>query len=173
MNIIPKSVNGRVNALEPELDTKALFTLYDKIPVNIPSTFRDATKGEWCETNLSRAFFSRENVRILQNGIKAGVYKISNKQYIISDQNVDTLHIIMRSVFMQNAINQEHNITGQISELNKIVIDFSVPRVYSSLLSHNKYIRDISTLAEPLAPPKLMRNSKQLPKLNYGFDKEH
>lgn len=172
MSTTSNIVNGRVNAFEPELDTKALFTLYDKMPVNVPSTFRDATKGEWCETNLSRAFFSRENVQILQNGIKAGVYKMSNKQYVIADQNVDTIHIIMRSVFMQNALNQEHNITEQIIKLNNIVIDFSVPRVYSSLISHNKYIRDVSTLPEPLAPPKIMYNSKQLPKINYGFDKE-
>lgn len=173
MSIIPKTINGRVNAFEPELDTKALFTLYDKMPVNVPSTFRDATKGEWCETNLSRAFFSRENVQILQNAIKAGVYKMSNKQYVIADQNVDTLHIIMRSVFMQNAINQEHNIKEQINQLNNIIVEYSVPRVYSSLVSHNKYIRDASTLPEPLAPPKLMRDSKQLPRLNYGFDKEN
>ena len=72
--------NGRVNVLEPELDTKALFTLYDKMPVNIPTTFRDATKGEWNESNLSRAFFSAENVKIIQNGIKAGVFLCKTRQ---------------------------------------------------------------------------------------------
>jgi len=167
-----KTANGRVNILEPELDTLALFTLYDRIPVNIPTTFRDATKGEWNETNLSRAFFSGENVQILQNGIKSGVYKLSNRQYVIANQNVDTIHIIMRSIFMQSAIHQESNITQQIVQLNQLVIDYAVPQVYSSLISHNKYLRDASTLPEPLAPPKLMRESKQLPKLNYGFSKE-
>lgn len=164
--------NGRVNIIEPELDTHALFTLYDRIPVNVPTTFRDATKGDWNETNLSRAFFSRENVQILQNGIKAGVYKLSNRQYVIASQNVDTIHIIMRSIFMQSAIHLETNITKQITQLNQLVIDYAVPQVYSSLISHNKYIRDASTLPEPIAPPKLMRQSKQLPKLNYGFSKE-
>lgn len=164
--------NGRVNVLEPELDTKALFTLYDKMPVNIPITFRDATKGEWNESNLSRAFFSAENVKIIQNGIKAGVYNKSNRQYVIADQNVDTIHIIMRSIFMQNATNMETNIKQQISQLNQLVIDFSVPRVYSTLISHNKYLRDASTMPEPLAAPKLMREAKQLPILNYGFSKE-
>ena len=66
-NTIQQPANGRVDILEPELDTKALFTLYDKMPVNIPTSFRDATKGEWNESNLSRAFFSRENVQIIQN----------------------------------------------------------------------------------------------------------
>ena len=169
---IPETANGRVNILEPELDTKALFTLYDKMPVNIPSSFRDATKGEWNETNLSRAFFSRENVQIIQNGIKAGVYQKSNRQYVIADQNVDTLHIIMRSIFMQNSINTESNIPQQISQLNQLVIDFSVPRIYSTLISHNKYIRDASMMPEPMSHPKLMKESKQLPKLNYGFSKE-
>ena len=164
--------NGRVNVLEPELDTKALFTLYDKMPVNVPTTFRDATKGEWNETNLSRAYFSKENVTIIQNAIKAGVYRKSNKQYVIADQNVDTLHIIMRSIFMQNAINVETNIKQQISQLNQLVVDFSVPRVYSTLISHNKYLRDASMMPEPLSHPKLMKETRQLPKLNYGFSKE-
>lgn len=169
---ISQTANGRVNVLEPELDTKALFTLYDKMPVNVPTTFRDATKGEWNETNLSRAYFSKENVRIIQNAIKAGVYHKSNKQYVIADQNVDTLHIIMRSIFMQNSINVETNIKQQISQLNQLVVDFSVPRVYSSLISHNKYLRDASMMPEPLSHPKLMKETRQLPKLNYGFSKE-
>ena len=171
-NTIPQTANGRVNILEPELDTKALFTLYDKMPVNIPTSFRDATKGEWNETNLSRAFFSRENVQIIQNGIKAGVYYKSNRQYVIADQNVDIHHIIMRSIFMQNSINVETNIPQQISQLNNLVTEFSVPRIYSTLISHNKYIRDASMMPEPLSHPKMMKSSKQLPKLNYGFSKE-
>ena len=171
-NTIQQPANGRVDILEPELDTKALFTLYDKMPVNIPTSFRDATKGEWNESNLSRAFFSRENVQIIQNGIKAGVYHKSNKQYVIADQSVDTIHIIMRSIFMQNSINMETNIPQQISQLNQLVIDFSVPRVYSTLISHNKYLRDASMMPEPLSHPKLMKETRQLPKLNYGFSKE-
>ncbi len=171
-NPIPQTANGRVNILEPELDTKALFTLYDKMPVNIPISFRDATKGEWNDTNLSRSFFSRENVQIIQNGIKSGVYHKSNRQYVIADQNVDTIHIIMRSIFMQNSINNETNIPQQISQLNQLVLDFAVPRTYSTLISHNKYIRDASMMPEPMSHPKLMKQSKQLPKLNYGFSKE-
>jgi hypothetical protein len=164
--------NGRVNVLEPEMNTSQLFKMYDKMPVNIPATFRDATKGVWSENNLSKAFFSKENVRIIQNGIKAGVYNKTNKQFIIADQNTDTVHIIMRSIFMQHAVNSPDNIPEQISQINNLVIEYAVPQIHSSLISHNKYLRDVNTLPEPMEMPKLAYESKQLPRLNYGFSKE-
>ena len=92
--------NGRVNVLEPEMDTDALFKMYDKMPVNVPATFRDATKGVWCENNLSKAFFSKENMQIIQNGIKAGVYRKSNEQLsLLSKHRYITL---LCSIFLQH-----------------------------------------------------------------------
>ena len=85
------ATNGRVNAKYPK--TSDLFQMYDKIPVNQCSTFRDPTEGLWDNTDLSKTFFSAENMGIIQNGIRAGVYKKSNGQYIISDQDGDTLKI--------------------------------------------------------------------------------
>jgi hypothetical protein len=164
--------NGRVSVLEPEMDTDVLFKMYDKMPVNVPATFRDATKGVWCENNLSKAFFSKENMQIIQNGIKAGVYRKSNEQFVISNQNTDTLHIIMRSIFLQHATNTTSNITDQIRQLNTLVVEDAVPRIYSSLIAHNKYLRDVNTLPQPLDHPTLPYESKQLPRLNYGFSKE-
>ena len=69
--------NGRVDIKSP--NTSSLFEMYDKIPANQCATFRNATEGLWDETILSNAFFSQENIKILQNGIRAGVYKRSNE----------------------------------------------------------------------------------------------
>jgi hypothetical protein len=93
--------NGRVDIKSP--NTSTLFEMYDKIPANQCATFRNATEGLWDETYLSQAFFSQENIKILQNGIRAGVYKKSNGQYLIGPQDCDSLKIIMRSVFLQHA----------------------------------------------------------------------
>ena len=117
-------------------------------------------------------FEDEENMQIIQNGIKAGVYRKSNEQFIIANQNTDTLHIIMRSIFLQHATNISINITDQIRQLNTLVIEDAVPRVYSSLIAHNKYLRDVNTLPQPLDLPTLPYESKQLPRLNYGFSKE-
>ena len=111
--------NGRVNIKSP--NTSALFQMYDKIPANQCVTYRNATEGLWDATPLSQAFFSQQNIQIIQNGIRAGVYQRSNGQYVIGPQDCDSLKIIMRSVYLQHAANQPNNISQQIAELNNIV----------------------------------------------------
>jgi hypothetical protein len=143
--------NGRVNIKSP--NTSALFKMYDKIPANQCLTYRNATEGLWDETSLSNAFFSQQNIQIIQNGIRAGVYKRSNGQYTIGQQDCDSLKIIMRSVFLQNSTNQPNNITQQIAELNKIVLNYCIQQVYSEAQGYMKYIDDASTLVVPIAHP--------------------
>lgn len=151
------SLNGRVDIKSP--NTSKLFKMYDRIPINQCSTFRNPTEGLWDETILSKAFFSNENIQILQNGIRAGIYKKSNGQYIIGPQDCDSLKIIMRSVYLQHAANQEKNIVGQIKQLNKIVLDYCIQQVYSEAQGYIKYINDVSTLAVPIAHPVMANNN--------------
>ena len=150
-----KSSNGRVDIINrtqgPELSK--LFAMYDKIPANQCATFREPTLGQWDETPLSKAYFSKQNIQIIQNGIRSGVYHKSNKQYTVAPQDCDSLKVIMRSVFLQHAANQPHNISGQIEELNKIVLDYCIFHVYSEAQSYIKYLRDVSTLAVPMSNP--------------------
>ena len=61
-----KANNGRVDIKTP--NTSSLFELYDKIPANQCATFRNPTEGLWDDTALSIAFFSKQNIQILQNG---------------------------------------------------------------------------------------------------------
>ena len=123
-----KVSNGRVDIFTPK--TKDLFQMYDKIPVNQCVTLRNPTEGLWDNTILSDTFFSKENIQIIQNGIRAEVYKKSNGKYVIGNQECETLKIIMRSIFLQYSANQPDNIKGQVEQLNKMVLDYCVPQVY-------------------------------------------
>jgi hypothetical protein len=143
--------NGRIDIKTP--NTSALFEMYDKIPANQCTTFRNATEGLWSENNLSRAFFSQQNIQIIQNGIRSGVYKRSNGQYLIGPQDCDSLKIIMRSIYLQHAANQFNNISQQIFELNNMVLEYCVQQVYSEAQGYMKYINDVSTLVVPIAHP--------------------
>ena len=115
------STNGRVDIMSP--NTNLLFSMSDRMSINQGSDFRDAMTGNWYDTSLSTAFFSAQNIKIIQNGIRAGVYQKSNQQYIIDNQNEDELKIIMRSIFLQNSKNLATNIPQQIATLNQIVFD--------------------------------------------------
>ena len=148
-----KTSNGRVDIIHKQPDLCNLFALYDKIPANQCSTFREPTLGLWNETQLSAAFFSNKNIQIIQNGIRAGVFTRSNGQYTVGEQDCDSLKIIMRSIFLQNAANQDRDIPGQIQELNKMVLDYCIYQVYGEAQGYMKYLRDVSTLAVPLASP--------------------
>jgi hypothetical protein len=149
--------NGRVDIKTP--NTSNLFQMYDKIPANQCTTYRDATEGIWIETQLSKVFFSKENIQILQNGIRAGVYKRSNGQYIIGQQDCDALKIIMRSVYLQHSSNQTSNISQQVNQLNKMVLDYCIQQVYGEAQGYLKYIDDASTLVVPLAHPVMTSNN--------------
>ena len=150
-----KTSNGRVDIIKKTQspDISNLFAMYDKIPANQCTTFREPTLGQWDETPLSKAYFSEQNIKIIQNGIRAGVYQKSNQQYVVAPQDCDALKIIMRSVFLQHAANQPDNIAGQIQQLNQIVLDYCIFHVYSEAQSYMKYLHDVSTLAVPLSTP--------------------
>jgi len=153
--------NGRVDIKTPS--TSTLFQMYDKIPANQCVTFRNPTEGLWTSNSLSDAFFSQQNIQIIQNGIRAGIYHKSNGQYVIAPQDCDSLKIVMRSVFLQHSANQVNNITQQIEELNKIVLDYCIQQVYSEAQGYMKYIDDVSTLVVPIAHPVMAsQNDRQL-----------
>lgn len=151
------TLNGRVDIKSQ--NTTKLFQMYDKIPAHQCTTFRNPTEWLWDETTLSRVYFSYENIQLLQNGIRAGVYKKSKGQYTIGPQDCDSLKIIMRSIYLQHASNLPNNVKAQVTELNKMVLNFCIQQVYSEAQSYMKYISDVSTLAVPIAHPVMPDNS--------------
>ena len=158
--------NGRVNILEEQ--SQDVFSLYDKIPIDQKITsYNDAMTGNFENSNLSRAFFSAKNIIIIQNALMAGVYKASNGRFNIGYQNEDTLKIIMRSMFLQHSANLSTNITEQIVELNKLVVDYCVPKLCSEASAYIKYKNDVSTLAVPLNRPISTYNNNVLELKNF------
>ena len=143
--------NGRVDIKTG--NTSDLFNMYDKIPAHQCSTYRNPLEGQWDNNELSTTYFSKENIEILQNGIRAGVYNQSNGQYVIGPQDCDSLKIIMRSIYLQHAANLPNNISAQISSLNQMVLNYCVQQVYSEAKGYMKYISDASTMYTPMAPP--------------------
>jgi hypothetical protein len=145
--------NGRLNLLNNS--GTALF-LQDKIKVDDKtnySNYTDCLKYTLENTRLSDAFFSNENRTIIQNAIKAEIYKLSNNTYIIDRQDPDQLFIIMKGIYLQNTNNLDTNIKEQIMSLNSLVISYAVPRIYTELLTYVKYKVDASTLVVPLDNP--------------------
>ena len=155
--------NGRINIAEPQ-DPTAKFRMHEKIAIkNKSSNYFDALTGNLEWNVLAQVFFSAENMQIIQNGIRAGVYKMSDEKINVPPQNVDTLKIIMRSIYLQHAEHSPTNIKNQVQQLNDIVLDYAIPSVYNEAIGYMKYTQDQSTLAVPMDRPfNIDRQFKQL-----------
>tara|TARA_X000000368_G_scaffold392737_1_gene357765 strand:+ start:2167 stop:2787 length:621 start_codon:yes stop_codon:yes gene_type:complete len=142
--------NGRINLLD---NVNIKFSLQDKIQVTDNSCdYREALNGGWEKNLLSDVFFCKENINIIQNGIRGSIY--DNTEKVIGLQPIDQIKIIMRSIYLQNAKNIADDISYQVGELNKQVIRECVCKIMTELNSYLKYKRDISNMAVPIDRPR-------------------
>ena len=160
--------NGRIDIMD--VNKRNQFDLFDKIHVDDKSSFRDAMVGNWTDSLLSKAFFSAENIQIIQNGLRAGVYDKTNQRHIIGKQNVDTIKIVMRSIFLQHSANMPTQITEQIQALNNLTLDYLIPNACGELEGYLNYKRDVSNLATPIdLPIKASTDNQKTLELNRWF----
>jgi hypothetical protein len=155
--------NGRINftaSVSAGGSLSTNFTGFDYEKKAEPEFVDDMTRGNWEQNSLSTAFFSGRNIDIIQNAIRSDVYKRSgDKQWVIDPQSVDELKIIMRAQYLTYGKNLEQNIPAQVAELNKLVIDWIVPRVMSEVQHHFFYLKDVATLPVPISHPVLMSSA--------------
>lgn len=147
--------NGRVHLLD-DSDPNLRFQMAEKIAIKNKATkYRDALSGLQEESILANLYFSEENIQIIQNGLRAGVYEMSKSKIVVPPQNVDNLKIIMRSIYLQYAKHSTtENVTKQIEKLNDYVLDYSIKSVYNESQGYLNYMRDQSTLVMPMERPK-------------------
>ena len=159
--------NGRIDIEGPNINVR--FGMMDKIPVNDCSSFRDALTGNWNDSPMSIAFFSGKNIQIIQNAIRAGVYNKSNGAFVISPQDCDVIKTIMRSMYLQHAVNLNCNYREQIEALNKLVVDYSVDQIYGEIDGYLKYKRDASNMYTIMPYPTLATTEAKTLELKKWF----
>lgn len=144
--------NGRVDILGDNVMDR--FQLYDKIPVaGGDNYYKTAMTGNWSNNLLSSTFFSKENMQIVQNGIRAGVHNKSNGRFLIGEQDEDTLKMIMRSIYLQNAKNLPNQIKEQVNALNNMVLDYAIPQVMGEAIGYVKFKNDSSMMYNVMDRP--------------------
>jgi hypothetical protein len=125
-----------------------------------PNFVDDMLRGNQNPTQLSLSFFTPSNVRTIQAAIRREVYvRSGSKKYAIDDQDVDEIKLIMRGIYYQYAKNNLFDIQGQIEELNKIIVEWAVPRILSEIDQYQYYLKDISHLPIPMQQPQSMSSA--------------
>jgi len=140
--------NGRMHNITKSITDEVINQ--ETIIIDTQST--DAVKGILEENNLTRLFFSPQNIEAIQNSIRYYVYKLSDGQ-IISNQSPDELFIVMRSILLQfgNFVNSD--VVNEIKRLNQKVINTCSEKVSSQLEQYEFYIDDLQKLPTPLENP--------------------
>lgn len=94
-------------------------------------------------------FFGNTNVVRLHAELTKRVKEQTG--YTIDRQSDETLSIIMRYIFDENAQYQPNDVPGQVAALNELVLATIVPMAITRIKMHLAYLKDITTLPEPLA----------------------
>jgi len=145
------NANGRVDIMGPNVSTK--FSMMDKIPLTTKTDYTNVLTGTFERTRLSDAYFSQDNIQIIQNALRKGVYDKSNQKILIDQQPQDQIVTVMRSIFYQHSKNLDYNIPQQIQELNNYVINFCINTVFNEAVAYLKYKEDSSKMHIPMTAP--------------------
>lgn len=97
---------------------------------------------------LMEAFFSRRNVDVLQNRLRATIQKQTG--YSIARQSDTELEVVMRRAYEEHASNTLDGVEAEVQRLNDIVLRSAVPVVASGVAAYLAYLRDASRIPEPL-----------------------
>lgn len=131
------------------------------------SNTRFLFKNLYGETLLTAMFFSEKNINNVQNLIKQLTWV--ETKYVISNQSVTELLVIMRSIFLEYSSHppllndgmskqdRERVLTmykDEVHRLNQIVLNYVVPKVVSQLQQYINYLEDASSQPYYMDLPK-------------------
>lgn len=154
--VFPQFQNGRViNVSEKPVEW---YQLFDNNEPN-KDFANQALYGIQNSSPLSCAFFSKENVQLVNDMLRYNVYLKSNKKYIIGPQSAIDLEIVLRSVLLQHGRYLPYNIKEQVKELNSIAINYMTPQVLSEIEQYYGYLYQTETLPVPIELPKDMSST--------------
>lgn len=121
-----------------------------------PSTYhKEILKASVERSPLSDAFFSDANINYLKKTICKEIERHSKGKYVLTpeSQNTEPLVTVMMTMFFDHGLFQPTNISGQVNDLNKKVIDDFLPRTMDHIKHHLAFIRDHSRPYMPMARP--------------------
>lgn len=129
---------------------------------------RQATQGFFEKNEITKIFFSDENMKRIQKKIKEEVYKRTQGQYILDeDQNESDLMIVMRALYLDKCKNLEEQPIRQVKLLNQQTVDYIIPDMITNIKQYFGYVKDINKPLTPMMRPMNVNNAgrKLLPSI--------
>jgi len=111
-------------------------------------------QGTYTPTPLGELFFSYKNIKRIQDAIKREILIKSNGKYrLVTDQDESDLLVVMRAVYITDAINSPYKIVHQVKELNRCVLRRIIDEMISNIKQNEEYLKVIDKPIEPIPLP--------------------
>jgi len=123
--------------------------------------------SECAQGELEETFFSKNNISNINKQLIYTVWVKTDGMYKISEQSNESLIIVMRYVFIEYARHLPYDITGQIKELNNIVVGEVAQNVITNATQRVGYLKEIQNPKGLVPLPRnTSNNSKDLPSIS-------
>lgn len=115
---------------------------------------RQATQGLFEKNDITKIFFSDENIKRIQRKIKEEIYIRTKGQYKLEeDQDEADLTIAMRAIYLDKAKNLLDQPVRQVKILNQQTVNYVVPDMITNIKQYFGYIKDINQPLQPMMRP--------------------
>lgn len=148
--------NGRVTNVMDKITPS--FPLYENMGQKTDNFKNNALQGIQVESPLSVVYFSPENIENIQKKLRYFVWLRSGKKFVIGNQDELELKIVMRSFYLQYARNLQYDISGQVEQLNQLVLEWCIPKVITEVQQYLYYLDSIEHQPTEIELPKNLSN---------------
>lgn len=125
------------------------------------------------EDDLSKLFFSQENMKRLQKKIKDTIYEQTKHEYrLLEDQDESDLLVAMRAIYMEHGKYRSDRIVHQVKMLNQLLIHAIVPEMITNIKQEYAYLKEINEPIKPIPRPMNVSNAgrRSLPSMTTTWE---
>lgn len=119
--------------------------------------------GIHSESELSKLYFSDENIKRIQRMIKKEVFNRTKGEFKLDvDQDEQDIFLTMRAVYLENARFMPGQTVRQIKRLNAKVIEDVLPGIITNIRQYYGYQKEINQPLKPIPLPQNVNNKGRL-----------
>lgn len=119
-----------------------------------------ALKGIQSESELSKLFFSDDNIKRIQKMIRREVFRRTNGEFRLDvDQDLTELFLAMRAVYMEHARFLPGELIRQCKRLNEKVVSEQIGSIVTNIKQEYGYLKEINKPLTPIPRPVSMNGA--------------
>lgn len=131
-----------------------------------------ALKGIQSESEMSKLFFSDQNIKRIQKMIRAEIHKATKGEFKLEvDQDQQDIFVVMRAVYMEYGRFLPNEMVRQVKRLNQKVVDSCKSGILTNIKQDYGYLKEINKPLSPIPRPINVNSKgrKSLPAVTTSF----